>query len=351
MHKVTSRYWKHVSDTLQKKHKDSYQYRKDLIHKLREVIEFDAYCCTVINPDTLTSVGAVTESSLEDIHHKLLTCEYLGNDVHLYEDLIVCTSKVGRLSDTFGKVKSRRYETILKPLHFSDEVRVALMDRSKCYGFLTLFRKKNQPYFSDEAVQLLENLSAIAGQALRAYYHSLLDQTEDRRMIESGVIILTNKLQIQSMNDLGLQCLNQLWQLEGSDSQETLPIPLQAICTKLLVKGENSSPFFIPITENMLITASATFLYTDQSKDHTIAITLNRATSKDMLFYLMEAYQLTFREQQVVLECLKGSLSKEIAHQLNISYYTVQDHFKVIFQKIGVSSRNELVWKLYSKYH
>ncbi len=64
----------------------------------------------------------------------------------------------------------------------------------------------------------------------------------------------------------------------------------------------------------------------------------------------MMAYNLTSREKEVVFEIIKGIPTKEIAQHLAISNYTVQDHLKAIFQKVDVTNRYELVWKLFSRF-
>ena len=55
---------------------------------------------------------------------------------------------------------------------------------------------------------------------------------------------------------------------------------------------------------------------------------------------------LTKRETEVINEILKGSTYKEIANELNISFNTVNDHIKKIYEKLNVNSKTELVLKL-----
>jgi DNA-binding CsgD family transcriptional regulator len=47
----------------------------------------------------------------------------------------------------------------------------------------------------------------------------------------------------------------------------------------------------------------------------------------------------------------RGLSTTEIADQLHLSAYTVQDHLKSIFDKSGTSSRGELVSRLFFDHH
>ncbi len=58
---------------------------------------------------------------------------------------------------------------------------------------------------------------------------------------------------------------------------------------------------------------------------------------------IMQEYQLTAREQEIVLLLLQGSLFKECAVSLGISVETVKFHSKNIYRKLGISGRSELL--------
>lgn len=52
---------------------------------------------------------------------------------------------------------------------------------------------------------------------------------------------------------------------------------------------------------------------------------------------------LTPRQRQVVELLLAGISEKQVAHELQISRHTVNDHIKAIYQRLGVNSRGELM--------
>ena len=78
-----------------------------------------------------------------------------------------------------------------------------------------------------------------------------------------------------------------------------------------------------------------------------IAVTVEPATPPQILPLLTAAYGLTDREAAIVQAMLRGESTHAIAQSLFLSPYTVQDHFKSIFEKIGVSSRREVATRVF----
>ena len=59
--------------------------------------------------------------------------------------------------------------------------------------------------------------------------------------------------------------------------------------------------------------------------------------------------ELTERERAVTWLVARGLATREIGAELHLSPWTVQDHLKAIFGKVGVRSRGELVARLYRR--
>lgn len=58
-----------------------------------------------------------------------------------------------------------------------------------------------------------------------------------------------------------------------------------------------------------------------------------------------EQRHFTFREHEILVLLSKGFVDKEIANSLNVSVWTVHNHLKKIYQKLGVHNRTEAVVK------
>jgi DNA-binding NarL/FixJ family response regulator len=57
-------------------------------------------------------------------------------------------------------------------------------------------------------------------------------------------------------------------------------------------------------------------------------------------------YGLTFREEEILRELVKGASYKKIADRMGLSIHTVNNHIRRIYEKMQVHSRGEAVAKL-----
>ncbi|MEI7024919.1 LuxR C-terminal-related transcriptional regulator [Paenibacillus sp. y28] len=333
----------------------SQAYRTSLIELLREGVPFAAACCTAIDPNTLLSTGAATEEGVEAIHAKLFEYEYLREDYNAYDDLTRKADTLATLSAaTGGSLElSGRYRDVLQPAGFKDELRAALVIEGACWGYLTLFRRADQPLFDEQERSFLSSLIPCIARCLRKTSLALPLEKADWLEDEPGILMLTGQLEISSFNATAEQWLARLRKAEGIESA-VLPRPIRAVCSRALsesAEGKDSplAKVCIRMPEGPFLTIRASLL---NGSEHGVqlAVWLEPAKPADMLPIITEAYALSVREKQVLEGIMRGYSTKELARSLHITAYTVQDHLKSIFAKTGVSSRRDLIWQLLSRF-
>ncbi|WP_068503867.1 LuxR C-terminal-related transcriptional regulator [Paenibacillus kribbensis] len=359
----------HFTQLAQLKDARQQTYKHTLIDRLRTQVSFDAACCTSVDPHTLLSTGAFTESGVGHIHNKLLEYEYLHDDMMKYDQLVREGRSIATLhGSTKGQPdRSKRFRDVLQPAGFGDELRIPFMYKGSCWGFLTLFRHHTKPAFSNEEQQLLEALAPSIAYHLRQASVGLspVPSTTEENEMEPGVLVLSDKLELISSNITAEQWLKLLRQQEGID-ESSLPAPVRAVCLRALstalqpvgqasITSTPPARLCIPSADAGIpwLTLRATLLQGGQGHlgENQLAVWFEPAKANDMLPLMAEVYAWSERERQIVQFIVQGFSTKELASALHISAYTVQDHLKAIFLKTDVSSRRELVWKVYSRFN
>jgi DNA-binding CsgD family transcriptional regulator len=78
-----------------------------------------------------------------------------------------------------------------------------------------------------------------------------------------------------------------------------------------------------------------------------VAVMLEAARPAEMAPLMVDAYGFTDSERRVTELVAQGLSTRQIADQLHVSAYTVQDHLKSIFAKSGTGSRGNLIARLF----
>ena len=78
-----------------------------------------------------------------------------------------------------------------------------------------------------------------------------------------------------------------------------------------------------------------------------LGIVIETAKPVEIAPLIAQACALSERESEVCLLILRGLSTTQMSARLHISTYTVQDHLKAIFDKVGVRSRRQLVGRIF----
>ncbi|MFJ8216500.1 helix-turn-helix transcriptional regulator [Bacillus cereus] len=329
-------------------------FQESFLHLIRKVIDFDAACFTTIDPISFLSTGAYTDPSVEKIHPQLFMNEFLEDDFNKFKYLTEHSPHVASLSmATNGEQKkSSRYRNILKPASFGDELRGVCMSKGNCFGHLSLFRGSTSPTFHIDDCKYLAAIVPIAGEALKK---ALSIPFSEKKVIGTGTIIVSEDFNLLYWNQEGNDWLSNLRKNEQLHIKE-MPRPIRAVCSKVKANEYNvgcmnrEETVCIPLAYGHFLIVRASRLECTSSFQGGYVVLFERARPEEIFPLIMEAYSFTTREKQVIRKILTGMSTKELAQELCISIYTVQDHLKSIFEKTGVNSRNELVWEVFSKF-
>jgi DNA-binding CsgD family transcriptional regulator len=81
----------------------------------------------------------------------------------------------------------------------------------------------------------------------------------------------------------------------------------------------------------------------------TTAVVIESATATEIAPIIVAAYDLAPREQEITRLIARGLSTAQIADRLCLSPHTVRDYVKSVFEKVGVSSRGELVAQIFAE--
>lgn len=334
---------------------DSRTLRIEIIKRLRTVIPIDLSGFCTIDPATLLFTGAVLDDPIQHALPRLVENEFSQDDVNKCVWLARSNTPVVNLAQaTQGKFEqSRRYREILAPLALGDELRAVLITGGICWGFMCLSRDQSSPHFTPAEVAYLARLTPHFALGLRKAL--LLESTTDFPAPEEpGLLLLTDDLTVVAITPAAEHWLSEVEEADWPRKQ-TLPSAVCAVVARLLALERNMTvqPNLMPMVR--LHTASGHWLVLHASRlsgktvQGQIAVIFEVARPTDIAPLIVQIYDLSKRESEIMQSVVRGMSTTEISEAFQISSNTVQDHLKVIFEKVGVRSRRELVACLFAE--
>jgi DNA-binding CsgD family transcriptional regulator len=338
---------------------DSFSYRRQAARKLRTALPFDAVWWWTTDPATSFFTSGVFEPCPEDhvICGSVHTNEFVDPDYNKFRVLARRPRHVGVLSSaTAGRLeRSDRYHRVLLPLGYEHELRLALVDGSTCWGALALLREPGSPDFAPADVRVAESLCSALTEGLRiglVLGAVSVDTTPDG----PGLMILDDELEILTSTPTAERWLEELRD-ESSAVPGGVPDAIRSVvaCVRQMENAEGAQD---QTPRARVRGRSGRWLVIHGSRTRErdgrvrgIAVIVEQAKPSEIAPLIVCAYGLSDRETNVTRLILQGLSTKEIAAELYVSPYTIQDHLKSIFNKVGVRSRRELAARILDQYY
>src|SRR5215218_6115261 len=337
---------------------DSRTFRVETVRCLQKLIPVDVSFFATADPATLLFTSAVVDDVLARAALQFVENEFLMEDSVKFARLARGRSPVDSLSvATKGELDlSPRYHEILAPMDLGDELRAALVVGSKCWGFMCLHRERSSPNFTPAEAAFLAKLTPHLAEGLRTALLIGDAQGTSSPPDGLGLLLLGDDLSLAVATPVAEGWLAEVAMGDWPSSSE-LPGAVYAVATRLLAleHGGYVPPDLMPRTR--LRTASGRWLVLHASRLRTanterqIAVIFEEARPSEIAPLIVDAYGLTKREGEITRLVLRGLSTSEVSEELHITSNTVRDHFKIIFDKVGVRSRRELMGQVFAQHY
>ena len=324
--------------------------------RLRRLVPFDAAVWSVTDPATGLPTGPTRIDDLDGM--TAAQCsehwrgEFVHDDVNAFVDLARARRPAGTLrAASDDPERSPRYRTVLRPLGYGDEMRAVLRIEGSPWGLLTLFRYEGRPAFTAPETALVAGLSAPLAGALRA--HARPAETVPGPLPDRpGVLVFDTGGDLQSADDQAWAWLAEL-PLDRTLPSDLGVVPLWLVATVFRAgaaaygRGDGIARARIRSRRGRWLVCHASCL-DRPGGPRTIVVVLEPASPAEIAPLVIDAYGLTDREREITALIARGASTTEIADTLFLSPHTVRGYVKAIFTKVEVSSRGELVAKLFA---
>lgn len=309
-------------------------------------VPVDGVCGLTLDPATLMHTGGFHEKGVPHTHlPRLLDIEYGEEDVNHFPHLV----RTGRLAAGLWQTTrcrphtSLRYRDVYRPTGLGDEMRVVLRGRHTVWGALVLHRGGDRDPFGEEEVAAVESLAPVVAEGLRRSYlrrdAAALAAAGSQDPAAPGLLTFEPDGGVEGVTPSGQLWLDRLG--GGPAGQGRMPQPVLHASRRARAAGEASVRVHGGAGRWVSLTA------TRMDADGRVAVIIQPGRPEQTLGILMEAYDLTAREQEVARLVVYGMSDTEISRRLAISPHTVRDHLKKAFDKTGTNSRGRLLRLLY----
>jgi DNA-binding CsgD family transcriptional regulator len=317
---------------------------------LQRVVAFDASCWLSLDPGGVLPTSHFSrEYDLADLM-QLAANEYLEDDVSKFVGLARLPRPVGILSAlTDGDPgRSPRHVRFLAPRGFGegDELRAVFRDRDAVWGAVAIHRRGAR--FSDAEADLIADLGSIVADGIRrAILRTAAASTIAGDDDGPGLIVLRADDSIDMITPAGRRWLDELVDTTAAVSPAPLTVVSVAQVARQAALGRSDAVASVRLPRRsggwLRLDASAL----DGEEPGRVAVIASSAREPELAGLIAQVYGLSPREREVTRLVLHGHSTQELADALGVSAYTVQDHLKSIFAKVGVRSRRELVAQIF----
>jgi DNA-binding CsgD family transcriptional regulator len=334
----------------------------DVSARLRHLVPFDAAAFLGTDPGTGFPSSPVRIDDLDGVTREVCSThwrhELLSDDVNLFRELMGADVPAATLRRSVVEPEqSGRYRRFLRPLGFDDELRAVLRVGEAPWGTMTLWRRVGSPSFTGRETALVAGLSAPLGEALRQHARPSDEPWGLPDHDRPGLLLFDEDGDVISVNDEARAWLAELPAEPGHATDLDVVVPVWMMITLYRANalrhgaGDGTARTRVRTRRGRWLVCHASCLRRADRSIGTTALVIEPAQPSAVAPIIVEAYDLSEREQEIIKQIARGASTAEIAAELVVSPHTVRDHVKAIFAKADVTSRGELTAKLFAEFY
>jgi DNA-binding CsgD family transcriptional regulator len=316
------------------------QLLSDVLEALHGLATFSVAALLLTDTESMLPFGGLVEGLDPSQCTPFWDNELLDPDFAKFTSLARSAEPVATLSQlTDGDLaRSPRYCKLYEPAGGGDEIRVAFTTGTSCWAVAALVRGADLGPFPAEESHAVLALVPVAARAIRS---AVMRRNRATAAQAPAVLVIDSDAALVSATPGAADVLADL-ATHGVD----IDLPTVALAAARRVKNLKNAT---GISLRARGSSGRWFrLHAAPLGEHQVAVVVEPAGPADLVSIVLESYGLTQRESEVVPLLARGLSTKEIATEMCISRHTVNDHIKVIFTKCGVTSRGELVARLFA---
>jgi DNA-binding NarL/FixJ family response regulator len=256
--------------------------------------------------------------------------------------------RAARLEDLVDDPDRDPYSTeILRPSGLRFDVQVACVGGGWSWGHMCLRRGDKDRPFEHHEVRFLESLAPHLTAGLRAAANRSAVGAGPGR--QTGIVVLATDGKVELANGVAERMLRQ----PVSGTRHCLLTAVHIVAARLehalTTAGIDVVPqlTFVDEASQETYRMRAERVIDAEGRDRGLVV-IEPATSFDSSeqAQALARFGLTRRECEVAIGVVRGRTTAEIAGDLVVSAHTVHDHVRKVFDKVGVSSRQQLAVRL-----
>ncbi|GAA4788378.1 LuxR C-terminal-related transcriptional regulator [Actinomycetospora chlora] len=305
-------------------------------------VPYDFACFATTDPATGLVTWASKTRDLGVGDEEWAALEYGAPDVNSFAEIAGRRPPVGVLSiDTGGRPETcRRHREFLAPrFGFTDELRVVFLGRGAAWAAMSLSRGSGEPPFTRLEADALGGVSEPVAEAVQRLLFGVAS-TPAPDAEGPAVLIIDAADRVTHLTPAARTTVDEL----GGWDHGSLPANVLAVVATTRASGEHTETRVQTGAGRWLSLRAAPLAGPPGHRD--VVVTVEPTSRAALSRLALAAHGLTAREEDVALLVLQGASTRTIAASLHLSPHTVQDHLKVVFTKLGVSSRREMTARL-----